>query len=105
MALSPGTKLGPYEITSRIGSGRMGDVYRGKDTASNRDIALKILPQAFTADRNRLTQFQADVETIGKLSHPNIGQVYGLQEAALHDDLHEGRRTMAHRHAAQHAGG
>ena len=82
MPLHPGARIGTYEITTRIGSGRMGDVYRAKDTASDRDLALKILSAAFTADRNRLAQFQTDVAAIEKLSHPNIARVYGLQQAA-----------------------
>ena len=82
MPLHPGTRIGTYEITARIGSGRMGDVYRAKDTASDRDLALKILSAAFTADRDRLAQFQTDVAAIEKLSHPNIARVYGLQQAA-----------------------
>ena len=82
MPFHPGTRIGTYEITARIGSGRMGDVYHAKDSASDRDLALKILPAAFTADRDRLAQFQTDVAAIEKLSHPNIARVYGLQEVA-----------------------
>ncbi len=77
MALSPGTHLGPYEVTALIGQGGMGDVYRARDTKLGRDVALKVLPEAFTADPDRLARFEREAKVLAS-RHPNIGGIYGL---------------------------
>src|SRR5213079_789057 len=80
MSLSPGTKLGPYEILSPLGAGGMGEVYKARDTRLARDVAIKILPERFAADPDRLARFQRAAQTLASLNHPNIGGMYGLEE-------------------------
>jgi len=81
MALSPGTRLGAYEIVSLLGSGGMGEVYRAKDSKLGRDVALKILPDAFTSDSERLARFRREAQVLAALNHPHIGAIYGLEDA------------------------
>ena len=81
MPLTPGTTLGPYEVTAKIGEGGMGEVYRARDTKLDRDVALKVLPQAFTEDPDRLARFEREAKVLASLNHPNIGHIYGLEEA------------------------
>ena len=81
MPLQPGTTLGPYEVTAQIGQGGMGEVYRARDTKLDRDVALKVLPQAFTDDPDRLARFEREAKVLASLNHPNIGHIYGLEEA------------------------
>ena len=81
MSLQPGTTLGPYEVTAKIGEGGMGEVYRARDTKLDRDVALKVLPQAFTDDPDRLARFEREAKVLASLNHPNIGHIYGLEEA------------------------
>ena len=81
MPLSPGTTLGPYAVTAKIGEGGMGEVYRARDTKLDRDVALKVLPQAFTDDPDRLVRFEREAKVLASLNHPNIGHIYGLEEA------------------------
>ena len=81
MSLQPGTSLGPYEVTAKIGEGGMGEVYRARDTTLDRDVALKVLPQAFTDDPDRLARFEREAKVLASLNHPNIGHIYGLEEA------------------------
>jgi serine/threonine protein kinase len=76
MALSPGTKLGPYEILEAIGAGGMGEVYRGRDPRFERDVAIKVLPANFSDDQDRLMRFQQEAKATGALNHPNILSVY-----------------------------
>src|SRR5262249_22793499 len=76
--LSPGTKLGPYEIVAAIGSGGMGEVYRARDTRLGRDVALKLLPPDIAADRNRLLRFEQEACSASALNHPNIITVYDI---------------------------
>jgi len=76
-----GDRVGSYEILSVIGTGGMGEVYRARDTRLKRDVALKILPESFAADPERLAMFQREAEVPGAPSHPNIAHVYGLQQA------------------------
>ena len=80
MPLTPGTTLGPYEVTAKIGEGGMGEVYRARDTKLDRDVALKVLPQAFTDDPDRLARFEREAKVLASLNHPNIGGIYGLEE-------------------------
>ncbi len=81
MALTPGTRLGPYEIAARSGVGGMGEVYRARDTKLKRDVAVKVLPSALAADPERLARFQREAKTLASLNHPNIAAIYGLEEA------------------------
>ena len=82
MSLTPGTRLGPYEVVSKIGEGGMGEVYRAKDTKLNRDAALKILPEGFTADPDRRARFTREAQVLASLNHPNIAGIYGVEDAA-----------------------
>ena len=82
MALTPGARLGSYEIIAAIGAGGMGEVYRARDTKLNRDVALKILPEAFAADHDRLTRFTREAQTLASLNHPNIAQIHGLEDSS-----------------------
>ncbi len=80
MPLQPGTTLGPYSVTAKIGEGGMGEVYRARDTKLDRDVALKVLPEAFTQDRDRLARFEREAKVLASLNHPNIGHSYGIEE-------------------------
>jgi eukaryotic-like serine/threonine-protein kinase len=80
VALSPGTRLGVYEVIAQIGEGGMGLVYRAHDTTLNRDVALKILPDAFASDPDRLARFQREAQVLASLNHPNIAHLYGLEQ-------------------------
>src|SRR5437667_11963392 len=81
MTLSPGTRLGPYEILAPIGAGGMGEVYRARDTKLGRDVALKVLPELFATDPDRLARFQREAQVLASLHHPNIAIIYGLEES------------------------
>ncbi len=80
MPLTPGTTLGPYEVTAKIGEGGMGEVYRARDTKLDRDVALKVLPQAFTDDPDRLARFEREAKVLASLNHPNVAQIHGIEE-------------------------
>jgi serine/threonine-protein kinase len=82
MTLGTGTKLGPYEVLSPLGAGGMGEVYRAHDTKLNREVALKVLPQAFAADPQRMARFQREAQVLASLNHPHIAAIYGLEESA-----------------------
>ena len=85
MRLAAGARLGPYEIVALIGAGGMGEVYRARDPKLNRHVALKILPAAFAADRERLARFRREAQILASLSHPHIGHIYGLEDSeAVH---------------------
>src|SRR6266699_45663 len=81
MALSAGTRLGPYEILSALGAGGMGEVYRARDTKLDRDVAIKVLPELFVSDPERVARFQREAKTLAALNHPHIGGIYGLEDA------------------------
>src|SRR5262252_3372160 len=81
MPLPSGTRLGPYEIVSRLGAGGMGEVYRARDTKLHRDVALKILPDAFANDSDRLARFKREAQVLASLNHPHIGQIYGFEDS------------------------
>jgi len=81
MSLPAGTRLGPYEIVTLLGSGGMGQVYRARDLKLQRDVALKLLPDLFATDPDRLARFGREATTLASLNHPNIAQVYGLEES------------------------
>src|SRR5258705_11995821 len=80
MSLSPGSRIGPFEVLGAIGSGGMGDVYRARDTRLNRDVAIKVLPDLFARDPERLTRFTREAQTLASLNHPNVAQVYGVED-------------------------
>ena len=82
MDIGPGTRLGAYEILSALGAGGMGEVYRAHDTRLKRDVALKILPDRFAADADRLARFRREAEALASLNHPNIAAIYGLEDAS-----------------------
>ena len=75
MALAAGTRLGPYEILAPIGAGGMGEVYRARDTKLKREVALKVLPDSFARDPERMARFQREAEVLASLNHPNIAQI------------------------------
>ena len=81
MPLSAGTRLGPYEILSALGAGGMGEVYRARDTKLDRVVAIKILPEAFAADTERIARFEREAKTLASLNHPNIAHIHGLEES------------------------
>jgi len=81
LALAPGTRLGVYEIVAQIGEGGMGLVYRAHDTKLNRDVALKVLPDMFAGDADRLARFTREAQTLASLNHPNIAHIHGLEES------------------------
>ena len=100
MSLTPGTRIGPYDITAQIGMGGMGEVYRATDTNLGRQVAIKILPDAFAHDPERLARFEREAKTLASLNHPNIAIIHGLEKAdgirALVMELVEGP-TLADR--------
>jgi Tol biopolymer transport system component len=79
--LSPGTRLGSYEIVAPIGAGGMGEVYRARDTRLGRDVALKVLPELFAADTDRLARFKREAQVLASLNHPNIAAIHGFEES------------------------
>jgi len=95
-----GTKLGPYEITAKLGEGGMGEVWRARDTKLERDVAIKVLPPAFVEDHERLARFEREAKLLAQLNHPNIAHIYGLEASgeahALVMELVEGP-TLAER--------
>jgi serine/threonine protein kinase len=100
MGLSAGTRLGPYEILAPLGAGGMGEVYRARDTKLRRDVAIKILPQIFTSDPERLARFEREAQMLAALNHSHIGAIYGVEDGggvrALVLELVEGE-TLAER--------
>jgi len=100
LALTPDTRLGPYEVTAQIGVGGMGQVYRATDTKLKRQVAIKVLPASVAGDAERLARFQREAEVLASLNHPNIAHIYGLEDAdgvkALVMELVEGP-TLADR--------
>ncbi len=98
--LTIGDRLGPYEVLGAIGAGGMGEVYRARDTKLGRDVALKILPDAFAQDPERLARFEREARTLAALNHPHIAQIYGVEDSsavrALVMELVEGP-TLAER--------
>src|SRR5438445_1477473 len=81
MALTIGMKLGSHDITALLGKGGMGEVYRARDTKLKRDVAIKIMPEAFSRDPDRVNRFQREAEVLASLNHPNVAAIYDLQEA------------------------
>src|SRR6516165_7474929 len=87
MALQPRSRVGPYEVVSVLGSCGMGEVYRARDTKLNRDVALKVLPDAFTRDADRLARFKREAQVLASLNHPNIASIYGFEDSTGVDAL------------------
>src|ERR1700732_2219730 len=81
MAVSVGTHLGSYEVTAQIGAGGMGEVYQAHDTKLGRDVAIKVLPEAFARDPERLSRFQREAKMLASLNHPNIATIHGLEQS------------------------
>jgi eukaryotic-like serine/threonine-protein kinase len=79
--LTPGTRLGPYEVVASLGAGGMGEVYKARDTTLNRDVAIKILPEGFASDPERAGRFTREAQTLAALNHPNIAAIYGIEGA------------------------
>src|SRR4051812_1752531 len=94
MPLAAGTRLGPYEITSELGVGGMGEVYRATDTKLGRDVAIKVIPEAFAQDADRMARFTREAQVLASLNHPNIAALYGVEDRALIMELVEGE-TLA----------
>ena len=81
MSLPLGTRLGAYEVLAAIGAGGMGEVYRARDARLNRDVALKVLPELFALDPDRLARFKREAQVLASLNHPNIAAIYGFEES------------------------
>src|SRR6202040_2301723 len=81
MPLSAGTKLGSYEVVAPIGAGGMGEVYQAHDSKLGRDVAIKVLPEAFAHDPERLSRFQREAKILAALNHPNIATIHGLEQS------------------------
>ncbi len=99
MTLATGSRLGPYEITARLGEGGMGEVWRATDSGLRREVAIKVLPAAFLADGERLARFEREAQILAQLHHPNIASVFGLEKSggalALVMELVEGEDLAA----------
>jgi Tol biopolymer transport system component len=83
LALTPGARLGPYEIVSALGAGGMGEVYRARDTTLDRDVAIKVLPDAVSGDPERLSRFEREAKALAALNHPNVAQIYAVEAGAI----------------------
>ena len=81
MTLIAGRRLGAYEIVALLGAGGMGEVYRARDTRLDRDVALKVLPELFAADPDRLARFEREAQVLASLNHPNIAAIHGFEES------------------------
>jgi serine/threonine protein kinase len=100
MAIAPGARIGVYSVVALVGKGGMGEVYRPHDTRLNRDVALKVTPEVFAADSDRMSRFEREAKLLASLNHTNIAAIYGLEEStstkALVMELVEGP-TLADR--------
>jgi serine/threonine protein kinase len=95
MTLATGSRVGVYEVLAPLGAGGMGEVYRARDTRLKRDVAIKILPEIFAANPERLARFEREAQLLASLNHPHIAQIYGLEERALVMELVEGETLAA----------
>jgi serine/threonine protein kinase len=80
--MTPGTRIGDYRVTALLGAGGMGEVYRATDEKLKREVAIKVLPDMFSADGERLARFQREARTLAALNHPNVGAIYGFEDTA-----------------------
>src|SRR5215469_14036450 len=87
MPMSINSRLGRYEILSRIGAGGMGEVYRARDTRLGRDVAIKVLPEAFAQNGERMARFEREAKLLAVLNHPNIAAIYGIEDSSCADAL------------------
>ena len=94
--MSPQESIAHYRITSKLGEGGMGEVWRATDTKLGRDVAIKIIPEAFAQDADRMARFKREAQVLASLNHPNIAAIYGVEERALVMELVEGP-TLAER--------
>src|SRR2546423_11748979 len=90
MTLSPGARLGPYEVLGALGAGGMGEVYRARDGKLGRDVALKVLPETLANDADYRSRFQREAQVLAALNHPHIAAIYGIEENAIVMELVEG---------------
>src|ERR1019366_8931923 len=90
MPLSAGDKIGHYEVVSLLGQGGMGEVYRARDTKLKREVALRVLPDTFARDPERMARFQREAEVLASLNHPNIATIHGFEGGALVMELVDG---------------
>src|SRR6516225_1635274 len=90
MAITIGTQIGSYEVTALLGKGGMGEVYRARDTKLGRDVAIKLLPEAFSTDPDRTSRFEREAKLLAALNHPNIASIYGFESGGLVMELVEG---------------
>ena len=88
--MSPQQKIGHYRILCKLGEGGMGEVWRAADSKLNRDVAIKILPNAFANDPSRMARFTREAQVLASLNHPNIAAIYGVEDQALVMELVEG---------------
>src|SRR5260370_7796505 len=88
--MSPQSSIGHYKIVSKLGEGGMGAVYRATDTKLNRDVAVKVLPEAFAQDAARMQRFEREAQVLASLNHPNIAAIYGIEQGAIIMELSEG---------------
>src|SRR3984893_8360277 len=88
--MSPQSSIGHYKIASKLGEGGMGAVYRATDTKLNRDVAIKVLPEAFAEDAARMQRFEREAQALAALNHPNIAAIYGIEQGAIIMELVEG---------------
>src|ERR1044071_2820625 len=88
--MSPQQTIAHYRITAKLGEGGMGAVYRATDTKLKRDVAIKVLPDAFAQDADRMARFAREAQVLASLNHPNIAQIYGVEDRALVMELVEG---------------
>src|SRR5262245_12551491 len=80
MPIAPGSRIGPYEVTSQLGEGGMGVVFRARDSKLLRDVALKVLPEHFADNPDRLSRLEREAQLLASINHPNIAQIYGLEQ-------------------------
>lgn len=97
MSLTPGARVGPYQIVAKLGEGGMGEVYRARDARLDRDVAIKILPELFAGDPERLARFEREARSWAALNHANIAAIYGIEGNALVMELVEIRRAISQR--------
>src|SRR5487761_1884979 len=82
MPLAKGSRLGPYEVLDSLGAGGRGEVNRARDARLGRDVALKVLPEAFAADAERMARFRREAQVLASLNHPNIAAIYGFEDSS-----------------------
>src|SRR3954469_6870872 len=92
--MSPSESIAHYRVTAKLGEGGMGTVYRATDTKLNREVAIKVLPDSFAQDPDRMSRFEREAQVLASLNHPNIAAIYGVEERALVMELVEGN-TLA----------